>query len=49
MELSLPSGATSDDLLSLMHAFTEASQTTIEEATRMARAFLLYLTSTTLD
>uniref|UniRef100_A0A2N9FI42 Aminotransferase-like plant mobile domain-containing protein n=1 Tax=Fagus sylvatica TaxID=28930 RepID=A0A2N9FI42_FAGSY len=47
--LGVSLGATSADLLSLMRAFTEASQTTIEEATRMARAFLLYLTSTTLD
>ena len=47
--LGVSLGATSADLLSLMRAFTEASQTTIEEATQMARAFLLYLTSTTLD
>ena len=41
--------ATSADLLTLMRAFVEASQTTIEEATRMARAFLLYLIGMTLD
>uniref|UniRef100_A0A2N9HR87 Aminotransferase-like plant mobile domain-containing protein n=1 Tax=Fagus sylvatica TaxID=28930 RepID=A0A2N9HR87_FAGSY len=37
------------DLRSLPRAFAEAPQTTIEEATRMAQGFLLYLIGTTLD
>ena len=47
--LGISLGVTSVDLPTLIHAFVEAPQTTIEEATRMARAFLLYLIGTTLD
>ncbi len=39
--LGISLGVTSTDLLTLMHAFAEAPQTTIKEATRMAWAFLL--------
>uniref|UniRef100_A0A2N9G550 Aminotransferase-like plant mobile domain-containing protein n=1 Tax=Fagus sylvatica TaxID=28930 RepID=A0A2N9G550_FAGSY len=44
--LGISLGATFADLPTLMRAFAEAPQTTIEEGTRMARAFLL-LPSTT--
>jgi hypothetical protein len=45
--LGISLGATFADLPTLMRAFAEAPQTTIEEGTRMARAFLLYLIGTT--
>uniref|UniRef100_A0A2N9IXH4 Aminotransferase-like plant mobile domain-containing protein n=1 Tax=Fagus sylvatica TaxID=28930 RepID=A0A2N9IXH4_FAGSY len=47
--LGISLGETSADLPALMRAFAEAPQTTIEETTCMARAFLLYLIGTTLD
>jgi hypothetical protein len=47
--LGVSLGATFADLPSLPRAFAEAPQTTIEEATRMAQGFLLYLIGTTLD
>ena len=42
-------GVTFANLPNLLPAFSEASQTTVEEATQMASAFLLYLIGTTLD
>ncbi len=45
--LGISLGATFADLPTIMRAFAEAPQTTIEEATQMARAFLLYLIGTT--
>uniref|UniRef100_A0A2N9F348 Aminotransferase-like plant mobile domain-containing protein n=1 Tax=Fagus sylvatica TaxID=28930 RepID=A0A2N9F348_FAGSY len=47
--LGMDLGATSANLPSLLLAFSKAPQGTIEEATRMVRAFLLYLIGTTLD
>jgi hypothetical protein len=47
--LSISLGATSADLPTVMRTFVEAPQTTVEESTRMARAFLLYLIGMTLD
>ena len=47
--LGVDLGATSIDLPNLLYAFVEAPQTTVEEATYMAQAFLLYLIGTTLD
>jgi hypothetical protein len=47
--LGVDLGVTSANLPSLLLAFSEAPQTPVEEATRMVRAFLLYLIGTTLD
>jgi hypothetical protein len=42
-------GATSANLPNLLSLFSTAPQNTVEKATWMVRAFLLYLISTTLD
>jgi hypothetical protein len=47
--LGVDLGVTFPDLLSLLRAFAKAPQTIVEEMTRMARPFLLYLIGTTLD
>uniref|UniRef100_A0A2N9EBK2 Aminotransferase-like plant mobile domain-containing protein n=1 Tax=Fagus sylvatica TaxID=28930 RepID=A0A2N9EBK2_FAGSY len=47
--LSVDLGVTSANLPNLLSAFSEAPQTIVEEATRMAWAFLLYLIGTTLN
>jgi hypothetical protein len=47
--LGISLGETSADLPALMRAFSKAPQTTFEETTCMAWAFLLYLIGTTLD
>jgi hypothetical protein len=47
--LGMDLGATISNLPSLLHAFVVAPQNTVEEATQMAKAFLLNLVGTTLD
>ena len=47
--LGVSLGASYANLPSLSRAFAEAPQTTIEEATRMAQGFVLYLIGSTLD
>jgi hypothetical protein len=47
--LGVDLGVTFPNLPSLLRAFAKAPQTIVEETTRMARPFLLYLIGTTLD
>uniref|UniRef100_A0A2N9EQ52 Aminotransferase-like plant mobile domain-containing protein n=1 Tax=Fagus sylvatica TaxID=28930 RepID=A0A2N9EQ52_FAGSY len=47
--LGMDLGATSTNLPNLLEVFSATPQDTVEKATQMARAFLLYLIGTTLD